>query len=264
LHVDDVTITLAGNATVLIRCGERAVLADPWLTDRIGPWRRWRPCGLREADLPSLTVLLISHAHVDHLNPGSLRTIPRSTLVLSPGGTPLRKLRALGFTAAAPLCEWEQWEEEGVVVTAVPSIHTRWSLGFVVELAGRRIYFAGDAGPRTPFAEIARRCGPLGAAILPVGGSSLALGPLQRHLTPEAAVRAAMALRPRLVLPMHWGHVPCVPAFLDRFRGTAAQFTALLAERAPEIQAVCPEDGTATVLEVSQAVSINSSPAGAR
>lgn len=247
-HPSSLTITLAGNATVLLRSGAAAVLTDPWLTDRIGPWPRWKPCGLRAEDLPPLSALLISHAHVDHLNAGSLESISRETPVLSPGGSPLRKLRQLGFTAVTPLEQWEEWGSGELRITAVPSIHTRWSLGFVIELAGRRVYFAGDAGPGTPFAEIGRRCGPVDAAVIPVGGSTLAPGPFQRHLTVDMAVEAALALQPRLVLPMHWGHVPCVPAFLDRFRGTAPEFVERMRERAPGIPVLLPQDGQAVGL----------------
>jgi len=240
----DLTITLAGNATVLIRDAHLAVLTDPWLTDRLGPLRRLRPCGIAASDLPPLAAVLISHGHPDHLHPESLAALARAAPVLCPGGTPFHRLKGLGF-AARRMEPWESWEREHLCVTAVPCVHTRWSLGFVIGMGGRRIYFAADAAPRTPFAEIARRCGPLDAALLPVGGSSLAVGPLQRHLTPEAAVRAALELQPRLVLPMHWGHMPCVPPFLDRFRGTGEQFVRLMRNQAPEIAVVWPEDGRA-------------------
>jgi L-ascorbate metabolism protein UlaG (beta-lactamase superfamily) len=120
----------------------------------------------------------------------------------------------------------------------------------VVEIGGRRVYFAGDSGPGTPFAEIGERCGPLDVALMPVGGSTLAVGPLQRHLTPLLAARATAALRPRVVIPMHWGHVPCVPAVIDRFRGTPSPFVEAMREVAPEVRALWPDDGEQTPIQV--------------
>ena len=237
------TITLGGNATVLIRHGDTGILTDPWLTDRIGPWRRLRPCGLSASDLPALSAILISHAHLDHLAPRSLALLPIRTPVVTPHGPPLQKLQALGFSATHPLHEWEEWESDLFRVMAVPSVHTRWCLGYTVEIAGRRIYFAGDSGPLTPFGEIAARCGPLDAALIPVGGSSLAVGPLQRHLTPDLAARAAAILQPRMAIPMHWGHMPCVPAAIDRFRGTAEQFVRSMERHAPGVTVLWPDGG---------------------
>lgn len=231
---------------MLLQAGGLRVAADPWLSETVGPWRRWRPAGLRPEDLAPLDALLISHAHPDHLDLRSLAAVARETPVLTPGGTPHRILTRAGFRNVYPLRAWESWEQGGLRITAVPSIHTRWSLGFVVQMGGGRIYFAGDAGPRTPFAEIAQRCGPLHVALVPVGGSSLAPGPFQRHLTPRMAADATAAVRPAVVIPMHWGHVPCVPACLDRFRGTAEQFRRELESSPSQSRLLLPEEGIPT------------------
>lgn len=234
-------ITLGGNATVLLELAGIRLLTDPWLTERIGPWRRWHPCGLTADRLGHLDALFLSHAHPDHLDLPSLATFPRDLLCLAPHGTPAQKLRRAGFNQVRALRVWESVPIGAATLTAVPSIHCRGSLGFVVESAGQRVYFAGDAGPRTPFAEIAARCGRPTVALLPVGGSVLALGPLQRHLTPELAARAAASLQPEVAVPIHWGHVPCVPAFLDRFRGTPEQFEEWMTRLAPGVPVRNPE-----------------------
>ena len=237
-----VEITLGGNAAVLIRGGGASVVTDPWLSDRIGPWPRLRPAALNASHLAGLNAILISHVHPDHLDLASLALAPKGTPVLTPGGSPYRKLRGAGH-ACHVLREWEEWRSGELRVVAVPSVHTRWCLGYVVEAGGRRVYFAGDAGPLTPFEEIDRRCGPLDVALMPVGGSSLAVGRLQRHLTPELAARATALLRPRVVIPIHWGHMRCVPTALDRFRGTADDFLRLMSSQAGDIQVLSPSEG---------------------
>jgi L-ascorbate metabolism protein UlaG (beta-lactamase superfamily) len=238
-----VRVTPAGNATILIEGEGARVVTDPWLSDAIGPWRRWLPPGLSTADLSPLTTVLISHAHPDHLDLRTLATVPEGTPALTPGGAPLERLRRLPSLRPREMREWEAWELGSLRVVAVPSVHTRWCLAYVVELGGRRLYFAGDSGPGTPFAEIARRCGPLDLAILPVGGSTLAPGPFQRHLTPALAAAAAVALSPGAVLPMHWGHVPCIPRVIDRFRGTPLEFEREMRRLAPSIPILNPADG---------------------
>jgi L-ascorbate metabolism protein UlaG (beta-lactamase superfamily) len=243
-----VTITLGGNATVLISWAAGQVVTDPWLSSRIGPWRRLRPPAIDAARLAEVNVVLISHAHPDHLDPPSLAMIPPYVPVLCPGGYPFRKLRAPGRPNLRAIAAWDRWSAGDLVITAVPAVHTRCSLGYVLAIAGQRLYFAGDAGPRTPFSEIARRCGPLDAALLPVGGSSLAVGPFQRHLTPRTAARAALDLQPRAVIPIHWGHLPCLPSLLDRFRGTAERFSVEMRKAAPSIPVLLPPDGQALQL----------------
>lgn len=240
------TLTLGGNATFLLEIAGLLVLADPWLTPTLGPLRRLQPCGISPALAATADMLLVSHAHPDHLHPPSLGFLPSALPCLAPRGAPEQRLRALGFRDVTPLDPWDEHHAGEIHVTAVPSIHCRGSLGFVLRgpAPGESAYYAGDAGPRTPFAAIARRSRPLHAALLPVGGSSLAWGPLQRHLTPGTAARAAAVLQPAVAVPLHWGHVPCVPPFLDRFRGTASAFQEALGILAPQVIVLAPPIGT--------------------
>lgn len=242
---DGLRITLGGNATVLLESARARVITDPWLSDRIGPWRRLRPSALPLARLRDATLVLISHGHPDHLDADSLAHLRPETRVLAPHGGPFRRLRSLGLAAVRPLAPWEEWGDGAMRVTAVPAFHTRWSLGYVLEVAGQRVYFPGDPNPRTPFGEIARRCGPIDVALLPVGGSSLAPGFFQRHLTPAMAARAAADLQAPVAIPIHWGHVRCVPGFLDRFRGTAQDFAAACRQTVPGLTVLLPEEGEA-------------------
>jgi L-ascorbate metabolism protein UlaG (beta-lactamase superfamily) len=243
-----VTLTLGGNAAVLVEAPDVRIATDPWLSPRVGPWSRLRPPGFTREDLARVDLVAISHAHPDHLCPWSLELLGPDAEIVTPNGTPRRVLERAGVPSLRVMEAWEEAATRGAQVTAVPSVHTRWSLGYVLDVADRRIYFAGDAGPHTPFAEIARRCGPFDVALIPVGGSTLARGRLQRHLTPKLAASAARALRPRCVVPMHWGHMACVPAALDRFRGTADRFLEVMQTTAPDIAVLCPDDGVPTTI----------------
>ncbi len=247
-----VRLTLAGNASVLLEGTGIRLAMDPWLSPAIGPWKRLKEPGFCHRSLAGLDAILISHAHPDHLCRETLAQVPKKTPVVSPPGTPLYRLTQMGFEIVRSVDAWDSWSPgSDVEVIATPCFHTRYSVGFLIRLHGQTIYFAGDASPRTPFREIARRCGPIDVALLPVGGSSLAAGPLQRHLTPLRAAHAACELEARSVIPMHWGHMACFPAMLDRFRGTAEQFQ--LALHAVGARTVCHdlEDGETLLLDTA-------------
>ena len=83
---DDNGITLAwlGHATVLVNFYGLRLITDPVLFDRIGidlgigslgPQRLVR-CALAPDALPEIDVVLVSHAHFDHLDTPSLAAIP--------------------------------------------------------------------------------------------------------------------------------------------------------------------------------------------
>jgi L-ascorbate metabolism protein UlaG (beta-lactamase superfamily) len=79
------TITRIGHATVLIQLPEVTILTDPAIFDRIGPSffgltigpKRYTKAAIDINDLPPIDLVLISHAHFDHLDEESLRAITR-------------------------------------------------------------------------------------------------------------------------------------------------------------------------------------------
>ena len=82
----------------------------------------------------------------------------------------------------------------------------------MIEIAGHRVYFAGDTGLHPEFEEIARRCGPVDAAILPIGAYEPRWFMQPVHMNPEDAVLAYQALNAGnahsgncAFIPSHWG-----------------------------------------------------------
>src|SRR6185436_16701541 len=78
------TLAWLGHATVLINFYGVRILTDPVLFDRIGvslgigslgPLRQVR-CALAPDALPDIDLVLVSHAHFDHLDTPSLAAIP--------------------------------------------------------------------------------------------------------------------------------------------------------------------------------------------
>jgi L-ascorbate metabolism protein UlaG (beta-lactamase superfamily) len=75
----DTAITFIGHSSFLIQTAGKALLIDPVFATRLIVLRRQRRPGIRIADLPPVHAVLLTHAHMDHLNRPSLRAITRET-----------------------------------------------------------------------------------------------------------------------------------------------------------------------------------------
>ncbi|MEZ5284133.1 MAG: MBL fold metallo-hydrolase [Vicinamibacterales bacterium] len=217
----DNAITLAwlGHATVLVNFYGLRILTDPVLFDRIGvdlgigslgPLRMVR-AALAPADLPDIDLVLVSHAHFDHLDTPSLAAIPgRPAAVMASGTADL--LPRAGYASVTEL----RWNDTARVVTArgdaqIRAVEVRhWGAritrdtwrgygGFIVEREGRRLLIGGDTASTDAFRQH-RRYGPFEAAVMPIG----AYDPwITNHCTPEQAIAMADAAGARLFVPVH-------------------------------------------------------------
>src|SRR5882724_3120432 len=80
-------ITFIGHSSFFIQIAGRNILIDPVFARSLVVLRRQRHAGTRIADLPPIDTVLLTHAHMDHLNLPSLRRIIRHTRRLT-GNTP--------------------------------------------------------------------------------------------------------------------------------------------------------------------------------
>ena len=217
----DSAITLAwlGHATVLVNFYGFWILTDPVLFSRIGvdlgvgslgPLRLVQ-CALPADELPELDLVLVSHAHFDHLDTPSLAIVPgRPAAVMAVGTSDLLPSRA--YSSVTEL-RWDdtmrvRGRRGDVLVRAIEVKHWgarlrsdtwRGYTGFVVEREGRRLLIAGDTAS-TPLFQSHRRHGPYEAAVMPIG----AYNPwIRNHCTPEQAVAMADAASARLFVPVH-------------------------------------------------------------
>ena len=218
-------ITYLGHATVLLELEGVRVLTDPVLRGHVGPLLR-RQARPHAAQLAPLDAILISHLHLDHFDPPSLRRLPdETTVVTARGGA--RPLERIGFADVRELDEGEEIALAGLRVVATPALHEKGRhplnrhtecVGFVVAREGRpgddpiaaprdpvadpvSIYYAGDTAL---FPEMDGLWPDLDAALLPIAGWGLTL-PEGEHMGPRQAAEALRLLRPRLAVPVHWG-----------------------------------------------------------
>lgn len=210
-----VAATFVGHATVMLTTVDTRVLIDPCLGNFLLGLRRAEAACLDRRDAALTSLVLISHAHVDHLHLPSLRRLPRSaTLVVPPGCGEL--VERLGFAQAVVLEPGADFRFRDLVITSVATRHVgrrsltdfRWrgSCGYVVSGQGVTVYFAGDTGYFSGFRDIGRRMKP-DVALLPISGyEPLALR--ETHMSPLDAVAAFEDLEARIFIPIAYGAFP--------------------------------------------------------
>ncbi len=228
-HWDDTQITAAwiGHTTVLLNFFGTRIITDPVFSERIGisllglftlgPKRLVQPA-MSIGDLPPLDLVLLSHAHMDHMDFPSLRRLPKSVpivvakntkdLILDRGWKDIREL------------DWgEKTAVGGLTIEALRVNHFGWRFpwdgdrskgdpngrsfnGYLLSKNGKHIVFGGDTAYQEYFRVLAERNIPIECAIMPIG----AYNPwIRAHASPEQAVAMANHMHAKAILPVHWG-----------------------------------------------------------
>lgn len=218
------TITWLGHASFLLQLEGRVILTDPYLTDYASPvptaaTRRLVPAAIAISRLPVVDTILISHNHYDHLDASALKQLAArfpQALVCVPLG--LRDfVRERGFRHVVELDWFDEHEESGLSVTAVPAVHTSrrgmgdtnrslWC-GFRFGVADYSVYFAGDTAYGAVFSDIGQRLGPCDLGLVPIGAYQPRVLMAPVHATPEEAVQIGLDLGARQLIGMHWGTI---------------------------------------------------------
>jgi len=214
-----ITACWLGHATVLIRFYGLNILTDPVFSNRVGvdiglgtagPKRYIAPA-LTFKQLPPIDVVVLSHAHMDHMDLPSLKCFPPSTFGVTAratqdvlASTPFRQARELGWGEAVTFrgakgdlrieaFEVKHWGARW------PSDVPRGYNGYILSREGRSILFGGDTAFTPLFAGLRSR-GPFALAIMPIA----AYNPwIRNHCTPEQAVAMADMAGVGPILPVH-------------------------------------------------------------
>jgi len=176
--------------------------------------------------LPKPNLILISHRHIDHWDPWTMRRLPKEIPLIVRPERIADDAQRLGYTCVQELHPWEKTQVEDVTITAVPAVHPDCEVGFVLQ-GEKTIYFAGDTSfDHEIFASIGQRFD-LDIVLLPIGG--LRMFGRARQIDPVQAVKAIKLLRPKTVVGIHWGGLPHWLPFIE-MPGTPQELTRLLAE----------------------------------
>ncbi|MEI6713435.1 MAG: MBL fold metallo-hydrolase [Verrucomicrobiota bacterium] len=213
-----ITASWLGHATVLLNFRGVVILTDPTFMSRVGIriWpitigpKRYTVCALKPTELPRIDLVLLSHAHMDHLDLPSLKALQPDCIVVTAGAT-ADIFSHLRFRSIVEI----DWDETRVFETKNGAIkitgkklkhwgartrtdtHRRYN-AYILERDGIRICFAGDTA-RTSSQHLASD-GPIDLMIVPIG----AYHPwINNHCTPEEAIEMADEASATYLLPIH-------------------------------------------------------------
>ena len=180
----DIIFALFGHASIGLEWDGKHVYLDPCC---------------EEADLESLPkadAILITHHHDDHFDPKAVEILRKSDTVIITNavvGAEVEGAEVLGEGNRTFMNSW-------LAVEAIPAYNvertqyhprSRGDNGYIVEMAGRRTYVAGDTELTPEMVAVEE----IDYLFLPVN--------LPYTMTVEMAVEAARAIRPRVFYPFH-------------------------------------------------------------
>jgi L-ascorbate metabolism protein UlaG (beta-lactamase superfamily) len=214
-------VTFIGHATFLIQTTSGNLLTDPMYSDRAGPFgllgpRRVRQPAVRFDDLPPISTVLLSHNHYDHCDRPTLARLAKrfDPTVITPLGNGAL-VKSTGLRKVEELDWWQDAKTSPLPLTLTPAHHfsartpfdrnrALWG-GFTIDVADRRIYFAGDSAYAPFLREVRRRLGPIDLALLPIGAYEPRWFMQSVHMNPAEAVQAHLDLEAAESVAMHFG-----------------------------------------------------------
>jgi len=241
---NETAITFIGHSSFLIQTAGHALLIDPVFATRLILLRRQRRPGIHVADLPTIDAVLLTHAHMDHLNRSSLRAITRemhrrglpAPVAIVPNGVE-DLVRDLGFSRIETLQWWQSMHLDSshdhtrkshpidarqnakrattslIRITATPARH--WGArmfndthrgfgGYVIESPNGSSIY--HSGDTAYFDGFIEIGRRLQPeiALLPIG-AYFPDSYRSVHTSPEEALRAFVDLNADVMIPMHYG-----------------------------------------------------------
>jgi len=162
--------------------GEKVIYTDPFK--------------IKKAD--SADIILITHEHYDHCSPEDVKKIQGPNTVIVTVSDCAKKLSGK-IKIVKP---GDKINVEGIEIEAVPSYNTnkqfhvkeRGWVGYIFTVKGQRIYMAGDTDHIPEMKNY--KCD---IALLPVSGTYV--------MTADEAVKAALDIKPKIAIPMHYGSI---------------------------------------------------------
>lgn len=220
-------LTWIGHVTFLFQYGGLNVLTDPVFGERASPLsfagpKRYMPPAMHLDQLPPVDLVLLSHNHYDHLDRAAVKRIAQRNDGRTRWLVPLKVADWFRREGIDNVVELDWWDDTAplahrgdVKAWFVPAQHfsgrgvndrnaTLWG-GWVLEIDGHRLYFAGDTGYGQDFADIGAVFGGFDLSLVPIGAYEPQWFMNAVHVNPEDAVRIHRDVRSAQSVGMHWG-----------------------------------------------------------
>ncbi|RPI85711.1 MAG: MBL fold metallo-hydrolase [Chloroflexi bacterium] len=185
----DLKITFLGHGSLLFNFQDKNIYIDPY--SRVADYSK----------LPPADIILITHEHHDHLDLDALKHIQKSSTT-----TVMTKACAEQTSGDILMANGDEQTVQGIHIRAVPAyniVHKRpngqpfhpkgMGNGYILTFGDLQVYIAGDT-ENIPEMQTIKD---IDVAFLPMN--------LPYTMTPEMVADAALALRPRLLYPYHFG-----------------------------------------------------------
>ena len=182
-------IAFLGHATLAITYGNTVIHVDP-----VGQYADY-------GKLPKADIVLVTHEHGDHLDPDAIAKIRTDSTTLIVTAKCVARV-----SGAIVMNNGDARIVKGIRIEAVPAYNIEHMRapgspfhpkgdgnGYVLTLGTRRLYVAGDS-ENTPEMKALKD---IDIAFLPMN--------LPYTMTPEMVADAALAFRPRVLYPYHFG-----------------------------------------------------------
>lgn len=205
-----------GHSTVLLKIDGYTVLTDPIFSNYAGVHvgmvsvgvKRTIRAALGPEEMPPIDLILLSHAHMDHMDLPSLRALenPKTTVVTARHTADLLRVRRYQRVHEVGWNETVQVGPLRIRGTEVKHWGARMRVdtyrgynGYVLEAGRHSVVFAGDTAYTHAFRGL-RRDRPHDLIVMPIG----AYNPwVSNHCTPEQAWVMAEDADCKLMMPVH-------------------------------------------------------------
>jgi len=179
----DITLRPIKHATVIILIKSKTWYIDP----------AQLPAG---REYPKADVLLITHEHGDHYDPGAIQQLKKEGTIIVTNPRVGEKVEG-----AVVMKNGDTKEVGGVKIEAIPAYNVVRKQfhpqgrdnGYILNVGGKRIYFAGDT-EGTPEMKALKN---IDVAFLPIN--------LPYTMPPAEAAEAAKVFKPKILVPYHQG-----------------------------------------------------------
>ena len=214
---DMLSVYWLGHSSAIVELNGVRMVIDP-VFGNAGPFPgitvRYDEAPMKRGDMPDVDFVVLTHNHYDHLEYATMRYFRKKNVqfivplgvdvILKGWGIPEEKICTLRWN--------ESFSGKGIEITALPTVHyssrswndrdaTLW-VSYVLSGGGKKLYWSGDSGYGSHFAEAGVKYGPFDLACIEIDGWNPRWAEI--HLFPEEVIQACLDVNAKIILPTHW------------------------------------------------------------
>ena len=205
-----------GHSSIIFELSGKRLIIDP-VFDNAAPIPfavpRYGAPVIEREQLPKLDYILITHNHYDHLEKSTVTAIKEGHFIVPLGVGAVLRGWGVAPDRITELGWGDRFQTGDLTIQALEGVHfssrrfsdrnkTLW-VSYVLKTKDKNIFWGADGGYGEHFARHGREHGPFDLAALEIDGWNE--GWPQSHLFPDEVAQAAVDLKAKQLLPIHWG-----------------------------------------------------------